>query len=167
MHEDGTIFVSIDDVEVATLRLLLDEIFGTANFLANFVWQSKDTPGNNSSVIAETHNHILGYAKSSLFIPNLLVRNEKQIANYKNPENDLRGNWLAAPLTRGEHRERDYYPLKNLAGTDVFPPSGTCWRRPKDVLKSLIAGDRIWWGRDGKSTFPMENNFYQRQKMEL
>jgi hypothetical protein len=44
LREDGAIFVSIDDVEVGHLRLLMNEVFGERNFLANFVWQSKDTP---------------------------------------------------------------------------------------------------------------------------
>jgi|SRR2546423_145809 len=62
LADDGAIFVSIDDIEHGNLRVILDEIFGKSNLLANFVWQSKDTPGNNSSGIAETHNHILAYA---------------------------------------------------------------------------------------------------------
>src|ERR1035437_9944227 len=78
LTHDGAIFVSIDDVEVAHLRLLLDELFGANHLIANFVWQSKDTPGNNSSGIAETHNHIIAYRRSTAFRPNLLSRNEKQ-----------------------------------------------------------------------------------------
>ena len=164
LREDGVIFISIDDNEAHNLRKVCDEIFGEGNFVANFVWQSKDTPGNDSSSVAETHNHIIAYAKSGDFRPNLLVRNEKQILNYKNPDNDPRGPWLAAPLTRSEYRERDYYPLKNLAGQDVLPPSGTCWRRPKDVLDKLIAENRIWWGKAGASTFPMEKKFLSEAK---
>src|SRR3989344_2511848 len=45
LREDGAIFISIDDVEVAHLRILMDEIFGISNLIGNFVWQSKDTPG--------------------------------------------------------------------------------------------------------------------------
>lgn len=39
LREDGAIFVSIDDNEVATLRLLMDEIFGSRNFVATVLWQ--------------------------------------------------------------------------------------------------------------------------------
>lgn len=61
LRDDGAIFISIDDVETAYLRLLVDEIFGSHNFVGNFAWQSKDTPGNNSSGVAETHNYIILY----------------------------------------------------------------------------------------------------------
>lgn len=164
LREDGAIFVSIDDNEVATLRLLMDEIYGAGNFLAHFVQQAKDTPGNNSSGIAATHDHLLAYVKTARFSPNLLARDEKQLATYKNPDNDERGPWLGAPLTRGEFRERDYYPLQNPAGQEVWPPKGTCWRRPKAVLQRLIDEKRLWWGKDGNSSFPMEKKFLSEVK---
>ena len=43
LSEDGAIFITIDDNEGHRLRSLMDEIFGEESFLANFVWQSKDT----------------------------------------------------------------------------------------------------------------------------
>jgi site-specific DNA-methyltransferase (adenine-specific)/adenine-specific DNA-methyltransferase len=164
LKHDGVIFVSIDDVEHAHLRLIMDEIFGSHNFLANFVWQSKDTPGNNSSGVAETHNHIIAYKKSDDFLPNLLARNEKQIASYTNPDNDHRGPWLPTPLTRVEHRDRDYYPIKNLVGKDIWPPKGSSWRRPPAKMKELAADNRIWWGKDGDAQFPMEKKFISEVK---
>ena len=164
LREDGAIFVSIDDNEVATLRLLMDEIFGAGNLLAHFVQQAKDTPGNNSRGVAATHDHLLAFVKTHCFAPNLLVRDEKQLATYKNPDKDVRGPWLGAPLTRGEFRERDYYPLVNPAGVEVWPPRGTCWRRPKGVLQRLIDEKRLWWGKDGNSSFPMEKKFLSEVK---
>ena len=159
LSDDGAIFISIDDNEVGNLRVIMDEIFGEANFIANIVWQSKDTPGNNSSGIAETHNHILFYRKSELFETTLLERSEEQIANYSNPDNDPRGDWLGTPLTRTEYRERDYYPLKNKAGRDVYPPKGSSWRRPPDVIKRLESENRIYWGKEGDADFPVEKKF--------
>jgi len=164
LSQDGAIFIAIDDNEQANLKRICDEIFGDSNLIANFVWQSKDTPGNDSSSVAKTHNHIIAYAKSDYFIPKLLERNEKQISTYKNPDNDSRGPWLATPLTRSEFRERDYYPLTNLAGEEVYPPSGTCWRRPKEILDKLKKDNRIWWGKSGESSFPMEKKFLSEAK---
>lgn len=164
LRDDGAVFVSIDDVEIAHLRKLMDEIFGPQNLVGNVVWQSKDTPGNNAVGVAETHNHILVYRRSEKFTPHLLARNEKQIANYSNPDNDPRGPWLAAPLTRVEHRDRDYYALKNSVGREVFPPKGSSWRRPPSRMKSLAAEDRIWWGKTGDAEFPMEKKFLSEAK---
>ncbi|HBR4340986.1 TPA: site-specific DNA-methyltransferase, partial [Klebsiella pneumoniae] len=43
LSEDGIIFVSIDDIEASKLKIIMDEIFGEENFLAQFVWR---TDGN-------------------------------------------------------------------------------------------------------------------------
>jgi len=164
LSDSGTIFITIDDNECHRLRLLMDDIFGENNFMANFVWQSKDTPGNNSSGIAETHNHVLLYRKTESFVGSLLERNADQIANYTNPDGDKRGDWLAAPLTRAEHRDRDYYALPNKVGREVFPPKGSSWRRPPAKMKWLQEDDRIWWGKDGNTEFPMEKKFLTEAK---
>ncbi len=57
---DGVIFVSIDDNELAHLRLLLDRIFNTQNFVANLVWE-KGKKGD-AKLVAVTHEYILVYA---------------------------------------------------------------------------------------------------------
>ncbi|MDP2794032.1 MAG: site-specific DNA-methyltransferase [Sulfurisoma sp.] len=164
LSEDGSLWITIDDNEAHYLKVLCDEVFGRREFLANLVWQSKDTPGNNSTGLAQTHNHILAYRKSETFCPNLLSRNEKQIATYKNPDNDMNGPWLGTPLTRAEHRDRDYYPLRNKAGREVWPPKGSSWRRPPDKLKQLESEGRIYWGKDGNAEFPMEKKYLSEVK---
>lgn len=164
LSDDGALWIAIDDNEVHYLKVLCDEIFGRQNFLANIVWQSKDTPGNNSSGIAQTHNHILAYKKSDKFQPNLLPRNAKQIANYKNPDDDPRGPWLGTPMTRAEHRDRDYYELTNGVGKKVFPPAGSSWRRPPEKIKELQADGRIYWGKKGDAEFPVEKKYLSEVK---
>ena len=164
LSDDGTIALTIDNNEDHRLRAVLDEIFGEKRFIANIVWQSKDTPGNNSSGMAETHNHVLIYSKSETFQGALLERSEEQVETYTNPDKDRRGPWLAAPLTRAEHRDRDYYALSNKVGKDVFPPKGSSWRRPPDKMKWLAKEDRIWWGVKGDAEFPMEKKFLSEAK---
>src|SRR5207249_2360549 len=94
----------------------------------------------------------------------LLPRNEKQLANYANPDGDPRGDWLGAPLTRAEFRQRDYYPLRNKVGKEVSPPKGSSWRRPPEKMKQLAAEDRIWWGKNGDAEFPLEKRFLSEAK---
>jgi adenine-specific DNA-methyltransferase len=159
LRDDGVIFISIDDHEVENLRRLCDDIFGEENHVATAVWQSKDTPGNDSKNVAATHNYIASYRRSPDFRPALLPRTTEQIAHYKNPDGDVRGDWLPVPLTRSEFREHDWYPLTNLAGQEVWPPAGTSWRRPRGELDRLAADNRIWWGRRGDASFPFEKRF--------
>ena len=62
LREDGVIFVSIDEVEYGSLRLLLDEIFGVKNRVGTIVW--KNATDNNPTNIAIEHEYILCYAKN-------------------------------------------------------------------------------------------------------
>ncbi len=64
LKEDGLIFVSIDDNEVANLRRVLDEVFGEANFVENYIWESNFRPDNSSRIERENAQHILCYARS-------------------------------------------------------------------------------------------------------
>ncbi|MCZ2390337.1 MAG: site-specific DNA-methyltransferase [Acidobacteria bacterium] len=62
LRQDGVIFVSIDDNEQPNLKLLLDEIFGAENFIAQMVWSAGRK--NDSTFISVSHEYILCYAKS-------------------------------------------------------------------------------------------------------
>ena len=46
LSEDGAVFISIDDNEVASLRFLLNDVFGPRNFVATIAWQKIYTVKN-------------------------------------------------------------------------------------------------------------------------
>jgi adenine-specific DNA-methyltransferase len=43
LSDDGSIWITIDDNEVHYLKVMMDEIFGRTNFVANAIWQKKYT----------------------------------------------------------------------------------------------------------------------------
>lgn len=63
LSDDGVIFISIDDTEVAHLRKLLDEVFGESNFIESYVWESNFRPDNSSRIERENSQPVLAYAK--------------------------------------------------------------------------------------------------------
>lgn len=64
LREDGVIFISIDDNEVANLRMIMDDIFGEENFINHkaMIWHIPDW--TNKWFIARAHEYIIGYAKN-------------------------------------------------------------------------------------------------------
>src|SRR5665811_786314 len=64
LTDDGVIFISIDDHEVANLRLVLDTVFGESNFVENYMWESNFRPDNSSRIERENAQHILCYARN-------------------------------------------------------------------------------------------------------
>ena len=64
LRDDGVIFVSIDDNEVTTLRLLMNEIFGAKNFIAQFVWNTEGHT-DNQFPIKINHEYVIAYARKA------------------------------------------------------------------------------------------------------
>ncbi|HUH42005.1 MAG TPA: site-specific DNA-methyltransferase [Sulfurimonas sp.] len=99
LKDDGVIFISIDDNEVAQLRLLCDEIFGEENFVEQLIWKRRSTPPNDR-IIGKNHEYIFTYAKNLEKIKLYLQpRSETLNSRYSNPDNDPRGEWVASDLS--------------------------------------------------------------------
>jgi len=151
LREDGAIFVSIDDNEVATLRLLMDEIFGARNFVATVLWQKVYSPKNSARHLSEDHDYMVIYAaKADIWKPNLLDRTEAQDAAYKNPDNDPRGPWKTSDLSARNYYSDGTYSVTTPSGRFIeAPPKGRYWTVSKDRFNELDRDNRIWWGKNG------------------
>jgi len=72
LTQDGVIFISIDDHEVANLRLVLDSVFGESNFIENYMWESNFRPDNSSRIERENAQHVLCYARNKAAVRGLV-----------------------------------------------------------------------------------------------
>ena len=168
LREDGAIFVSIDDNEVGNLRLLMDEVFGTPNFIANIIWQKKYTIANDAKWLAETHDHLLLYARrKESWHPNRLARSEAMDRRYRNPDNHPKGVWKATPLyakrTPSEAERAFSFTFRN--GYVWSPPAGCTPRFPREALREMDQNDEIWFGAKGDSA-PSRKTFLAELKIQ-
>jgi hypothetical protein len=65
LAESGALFMTLDDHEVHHARVLLDEIFGPENFLANITWEKTTSPEDTGAPFLETHTHVFAYARNA------------------------------------------------------------------------------------------------------
>ena len=153
LREDGAIFVSIDDNEVATLRLLMDEVFGARNFVATALWQKIFSPKNSARHFSEDHDYVVIYARSGdAWKPQLLPRGEDAKARYKNPDNDPRGPWTSGDLQARNYYSEGTYPITCPSGRIIpGPGKGMYWRVSKTNFEKLGKEGRIWWGESGNN----------------
>lgn len=155
MKDDGVIFVSIDDNEVYNLRMLMNEVFGEENFVASIVWQKRTSPDARYNLGA-AHDYILVYGRSieetkkSL---NKISLPKDRAEEYKNLDNDPRGNWASVDITgqTGHATESQFYTITTPAGVEYAPPQGRCWALSKKTFNELVKDNRIWFGSDGKN----------------
>ncbi|MFI8553771.1 site-specific DNA-methyltransferase [Psychrobacter sp. NPDC077938] len=155
LKDDGVIFVSIDDTEVGSLRLLMDEIFGTGNFIANFVWEKRKNR-ENRKVISMRHDYIICYGKNkfdAIKTFNQLPMNAEALARYVNIDNDPRGLWKSDPATAqsGHGTKSQFYTLTAPNGKKHEPPSGRCWIYTEEVMNEAIKDNRIFFGKTGNN----------------
>lgn len=141
LTDNGVIFISIDDNEVAQLRLLCDEIFGEENFISELIWKSKSGGANDSRFFANDHEYILCYAKNNQKLSLNLDKNAKVSTSY-NLE-DEKGKYALDRLDKQSIRYSSSmdYEIKDKEGNSYFPnhknpnePNAT-WRWGKETIK--------------------------------
>lgn len=164
LADDGAVFISIDDNEVKNLMAMCDEVFGTSNFLATFVWQKKYGPANDAKGVSATHEYILLYGKNSdVWMPGLLPRSDEQLKAYKNPDNDPRGVWRASDLSARTYSASCDYIITGPTGLKFSPPPSRSWIVNKESYQNLLADNRITFGSDGTGR-PMQKKFITEVK---
>ncbi len=151
--ENGTIFISIDDNELANLRELCDEVLGQENFIATIIWHKMDSPKNSAIHFSVDHDYVVLYARNSeLWRPNPLQRTSKMVSRYKNPDNDPRGPWLLSDLAARNFYSQGRYAITTPSGKIIQgPPAGSYWRVSNERFIELDKDNRIWWGESGNN----------------
>ncbi|EIM98160.1 adenine-specific DNA-methyltransferase [Paraburkholderia hospita] len=153
LQDDGAIFISIDDCEVANLRKICDEIFGEENFIATCAWQKRYSRENRGA-IGDAHEYLVAYGKNAeLFqqVRGLIAPTEEQTKVYRNTNNDPNGRWRPIPMTAQGYRPNQMYEITTPTGAKHLPPEGRCWGLVEPEYLRLLEQGRIYFGRDGSS----------------
>jgi len=155
LREDGVIFISVDDNEVANLRKMADEIFGEENFLANIIWEKVHTRKNSTKTFSTSHDYILAFARSKEDWDRLLLPRENTDA-YTNPDDDPRGPWKADPITAHNYYAADY-KIEKPNGVVLERPQDRYWVYSKENWEKKVENDEVLWG-EGDS-YPMVKRY--------
>lgn len=158
LSQEGAIFVSCDDSENANLRLALDDVFGPENFVAQFVWRSRQfTDARAVTNVSTDHEYILCYARDSGFSVRGVERDESK---FSNPDNDPRGPWMSRSLlglaTRDQRPNLHYDIVEPGAGRRFPPNPSTGWRYSPEKMQALI--------QDTCILFPTKDDGRPREK---
>ena len=160
LAEDGSIWVNIDDNQAHYLKVVMDEVFGRKNFIANVVWQKRTSP-DFRAVLGDGHENILVNSKDASKFrekANLLPLSDRQKAEYKNPDNDPRGPWVSRDFSAQGYRPNQMYEIVTSGGARYSPPEGSCWKNVESVFLNQVDEGRFWFGKDGKGV-PRRKNY--------
>ncbi|AAD07659.1 adenine specific DNA methyltransferase (mod) [Helicobacter pylori 26695] len=165
LKEDGVIFISIDDNECANLKILCDEIFGEDNFVGDFIRKTKSTTNDAKIGLNYQHEFLLCYAKDKNYTN--LLGGEKNLENYKNPDNDPNGAWINDnPSAKSGNMKTGYFGVTNPYTNKVdYPPVGMFWRFSQNTIQKHIDEGRICFKKEHKDN---ERGFiYKRYLKDL
>ena len=158
LSEDGVIFISIDDNEVANLMRVCNEIYGEHNFVAKFDWRKK-TGANDAKDVAVVTETILLYAKCHIETLNHMIwrRDEDSINQdrykYQDEFVETRGKFYYDTLDRGglQYSDSMNYGITAPDGGIIFP----------NGRKSFVNDGWIWkWSKE-KVMWGIENKFLE------
>lgn len=142
MSKNGIIFISIDDNEMANLKILCDSVFGGNRFVGMIAWEKRTKPQNTKTakyMLQSKIEYILVYKNSSKRVDFNLF----SIAPRKYPEKDEKGEYrldqvgeMSAMGMRA--RKTMIFPIKG-----ILPKDGNQWKLGKDKIKLFEERDDL------------------------
>lgn len=171
LKKDGSIWISIDDGEMAYLKIEADKIFGRENHAGTIVWQHRKTRENRTAFSCN-HEYVLVYAKDISHFKksrNLIPVDSDYIGKkYRNIDNDSRGPWqsVTASVQAGHAAPSQFYTVVSPTGVRHNPPKGRCWAYNEERMQEEIRQGNIWFGIDG-SNAPRIKKFLSTAKLGL
>lgn len=141
LSEDGSLWITIDDNEAHYLKVLCDEVFGRANFVANCLWQKVYSERMDARGFSVSHDHLLVYQKTDLFFPRQLPKDQNAAQfGFLDEATDkyYRRRSLRKEGSESLRQDRPsmWYPIPAPDGSEIWPvkPDGTegRWRWKKE-----------------------------------
>jgi len=168
LKDTGVIFISIDDNEVAQLKVLMDnnDLFGENNFESLICWRRRtNQPNDKAKMIAKVAEFILVYAKNSNILKekrafNTIPLSETRAASYSNPDNDPRGPWSTTPWRASRGQGGTKYKIITPTGKTY----NETWLGMKETFEKLLKDKRIIFPKDGTGKPRKKVFLYERQK---
>lgn len=165
LAEDGSIWISVDDNEAAYLKVLLDEVFGRANFLNTFVWKKAYGGGAKSRWFVGMHEYIHCFVKNRDVFPDMFLSPDPgaEARYYKLRDSKVatRGPFRTKPLeaTKSmDRRENLVYPIPAPDGTEVLPKRQWWWS--KDRALEALKNDELYFTRAKDGSWSIQYKQY-------
>lgn len=158
LSSKGVIFISIDDNELAPLRMLCDELFDEQNFVGCICRATGTTTGQDANKIGSSLDYCLVYSKTLKFELKGVPLSGKDLKRFKDEDEKGKYSMLQLRKTgnedRRENRPNMFYPIIAPDGTKVYPFGPTNylsrWRVAENTYNELLEENMIVWKKKDK-----------------
>lgn len=147
LSNNGSIWITLDDMESHYLKVLCDDIFTRECFVTEVEWRHSDNSNNNALTFSVDTNHILVYSKEPGWRPKFLNETEKR-THFSNPDNDPRGPWFDGnPVNNPGLRSNLQFNIVTPNGNIIkHPPNG--WRWSKETMDDKFSSGELRFSED-------------------
>jgi len=155
MAQDGLIFVSCDDNEVANLRHVMHEVFGEENLIAQLIWKKSYGGGSKTKHVIILHEYVLCFAKNKDAVGRIELPPDPKVRKYykfRDSKYEVRGPYRLQPLATNSNdaRENLRYPIP-YKGEEVWPEKQWQWEK-KRALAALENDELVFSEQNGNWT---------------
>lgn len=160
MSDDGIIFISIDDNEVAPAIMLCNEIFGEENHVETIIWKNKYGAGAKTVGFISVHEYILCYSKKTISNLTSELSEDGQAAYKKRDEKfEMRGGYLTQPLMTTSLGDRPnlMYTIE-YEGDTIVPRKQWVWS--KERLEKAIENNEVEFNKKKDGTYSVRAKKY-------
>lgn len=152
LTDDGAIFISIDETEVANLKKMCDEIFGKDS-VEIYIWDIADFSESSftktaSSTVRYEHEYIIACYRNIKKLGRYKEYRFAERTDFSNPDNDPRGEWMSGNISRNGIKSTTgskYYTIKTPTGEEYTRN----WTISQEEYKNLLADNRIFFSKEG------------------
>ncbi|MCM1253638.1 MAG: site-specific DNA-methyltransferase [Clostridium sp.] len=146
LAKEGCLFISCDDNEIHTLRMLCDEIFNENNFEGHIHWRRRhNQPNDKKKLIGIVAEHILVYSRDSEYHKLYGIGKVESTSSFSNPDNDNRGAWTSNPWKAARGRGGCEYSITTPTGCILTET----WYGSKETFEKFLNENRVHWTKNG------------------
>jgi adenine-specific DNA-methyltransferase len=159
LADDGMVVISIDDNEVANLRRICDSVFGESNFVAQFVWTTKNAARGvpPRTMLMSNHEYLVVYARD---IEKLRFKGlERDEGDFDNPDGDPRGLWRSESM-KATGAQDNYFTIVDPTTLNDFHAN---WAFSRARVMEMIEDGLVLFPNDPKGT-PRQKKFIDSYK---
>lgn len=143
LREDGVIFVSIDDNEVHNLRLLMNEVFGEENFVAQIPWRKRTAKSDVPFGMSQDYEWILVFARTENSVVSINGKGRKYYSTIDFPNRLWRIHDMSTQRTALERPNSNFTIINPKTGEEYPVNPQAVWRITKDGLPKYLSKNRI------------------------
>jgi len=147
LADDGSIYLHLDAKMVFHVKLIMDEIFGSANF-RNCITRKKCNPKNYTrKQYGNVADFILFYTKSASYVWNKPIEpwTQERTKEYQYVDSVTGRRFMKVPV----HAPGIRHGETGKPWRGMLPPPGKHWQFPPSVLDEMDARGEIYWSTHG------------------